>query len=155
MIAADTPDLYGTAEWWRSEMPQQFAILKRATATFQRRFRVSLSLEDPSGHQDGPRFTSALELSPPNAILGGFYFSRYGRLFTDAPMSSRSSISAALWGDLRQSLVRDYGFSYVPESALNQPYTGAHSRFSGMSWNERFFCAFYPNRVGQTRRGAT
>jgi hypothetical protein len=123
----------------------EFARLQKLFASFNRRYGFPLTLESPEGFQDGSLFTCVQELvgTPAEAAKGGFYFSRFGRLFTGGRESPASSIPLETWTKIKEALSSDHQYLYVPAALLKAPYDGEHRCYSRMTWNERLFSPFY------------
>jgi hypothetical protein len=134
--------------------------LQRAMARLKRQFRVQLILEDPSGFQDGSLFTHAreeLQTAGNRDHRGGYYFSKFGLLFSGGRMSEMSSGSMGTWSEMTRILSDDYGLLFVPDELLSQPYNGMFVAYRCSTWGESFFSAFYHRRptMPPTRRAKT
>jgi hypothetical protein len=141
LAALDSRDLFPKG------MQTAFDRVQRAVAGLDRRFHVSLNVEDPSLFQDGSLLTCALEQARTNvgaciAVGAGFYFSRYGSLFSGGG-SDTSAIDAQTWQAMREALSADYGFVFAPPELLRSRYDGVYEEFGRMTWEERFFSGFY------------
>ena len=146
--AFDDEFAYVNCEW--SQVIEAYEEVVSAFEEFSERHGVTLMPEGPSAFQDGSLLTVARETVRTSVqsriateVLGGFYFSRYGRLFVRGPLDRRSRISSIQWHAMSESLANEYGYVPVAEDLLSSMYSGIHSKFRAMTWGERFFAAWY------------
>jgi hypothetical protein len=153
LLPSDDPEPFALVGGSLEIESGEFARLQKLFASFNRRYDFPLALESPEGFQDGSLFTCARELAgtPGEAARGGFYFSRFGRLFTGGLESPASSIPLETWTKIKEALSSDHQYLYVPAALLKSPYDGEHRCYSRMTWNERLFSPFYSKLMGSGR----
>ena len=127
--------------------PQEPAIVS-AIARIAEISGLPLDPEGPSDFQDGALFMCAQEYGTRRGrlrsdVLGGYYFSKFGRLFTGGRLSDKSAASEHLWLQMREALSREFGFTYVSDTLLRQPYNGSFKEYRCGTWSERYFCPWY------------
>jgi len=125
---------------------EEFAV-SRAIEHASRLSGLLLAPEGPSDFQDGPAFMCAQEYAPPGRyrgpvlghVLGGFYFSKYGRLFCGGLREHTSAASAEMWARMKSVIADEHSFRYVPSQLLEQPYDGIFTSFPCSTWSDRLF----------------
>jgi len=94
-------------------------------------------VEDPSLFQDGSIFAAIPIIGHNGELPGQVLLSRFGKLATTTEVTS-SDLSAVL--NIATELC---GYNFIAEKFLNFTYDGKFSKFSNLTWFERYFSAFY------------
>lgn len=132
--ASDSKELYEPSDF---DYQFEFDRAEKLAKKIARRTALRAEVDEPSGFQDGALFTRILLFSPQGGLPGQVLISSFGSLVTVYQMADDAIVGHV------SSVATECGYSFVDGDKLSVGYDGKFKNFIGMTWFERFFCAFY------------
>ena len=135
LLSADTPNEFSPIEF---DVKSEYVRAHKLADDISKDCNFNVSVENPSSFQDGSLFTILLlKHREKDTVLGQVLISAFGRIVTmdvDCDEAVRTKILY---------LLKKHEYLYVPEEYLTGAYNGNFSKFSRMTWFQRYFCSFY------------